>query len=170
MLEPYISFDEIYVRNWGKLIRYAISQVQRKYIAEELVQDTFHDAYAKFNQLIKHDNIDGWLMQTLKYKIRNYRRARQREEKYVEEWHDIIDMKHTSDEFTNNLIARNEVALIYKFVYSNFNKDDLFLFRRMIIEGANHKEVSEELGITVWTSQKRLERIRKRIKEKFPDF
>ena len=56
------------------------------------------------------------------------------------------------------------------YFYDNFKEDDITLFRRIFIENVSHAEVAAELGITVWTSQKRLERIRKRIREEFPDF
>ena len=68
-------FGEIYVNNWSKLLRYAKANKSCAGVAEELVQDTFHDAWSKFNELVNHENIGGWLMQTLKNKMRNYTRA-----------------------------------------------------------------------------------------------
>ena len=57
-------FGEIYVNNWSKLLRYAKANKSCAGVAEELVQDTFHDAWSKFNELVNHENIGGWLMQT----------------------------------------------------------------------------------------------------------
>ena len=74
------------------------------------------------------------------------------------------------DNFVNELIIRNALSAICRFVNDNFKEDDITLFRRVIIENASHKEAAAELGITIWTSQKRLERIRKRIRDEFPDF
>ena len=75
-----------------------------------------------------------------------------------------------TDNLVNELIVRNTLSAICSFVYNNFKDDDITLFQRILIENASHKDVAAELGITVWTSQKRLERIRKRIREEFPDF
>lgn len=69
-------FSDIYVNNWAKLLRYAKANRNSTGVAEELVQDTFHDAWSKFDELINHENIGGWLMQTLKNKIWNYTRAK----------------------------------------------------------------------------------------------
>lgn len=81
-------FGEIYVNNWSKLLRYAKANKSCAGVAEELVQDTFHDAWSKFNELVNHENIGGWLMQTLKNKMRNYIRSRQRDVKLFAEYLD----------------------------------------------------------------------------------
>lgn len=163
-------FSDIYVNNWAKLLRYAKENRNSAGVAEELVQDTFHDAWSKFDELVSHENIGGWLMQTLKNKIWNYTRAKQREANMIIGHGGKTEDIAATDNFVNELIARNALSAIHRFVHDTFNEDDITLFRRIIIENASHKEAAAELGITVWTSQKRLERIRKRIREEFPDF
>ena len=69
------AFDALYLAHVQKLLCYAQSQIQRREIAEELVQDTFHEAYLQFDRLRCHENPGGWLMQTLKNKLLNYRRT-----------------------------------------------------------------------------------------------
>ena len=41
--------------------------------------------------------------------------------------------------------------------------EDYRLLCRITLEGATHLEVAKELGISVWSSQKRLQRIRKKL-------
>lgn len=106
-------------------------------------------------------------MQTLKNKIRNYNRTKRRETNMIIEYNDSTA---APDNFVNELIVKNTLSAICRFVNDNFKGDDITLFQRILIENASHAEVASELGITVWTSQKRLERIRKRIREEFPDF
>ena len=67
-------------------------------------------------------------------------------------------------------VSVDTLSTIQKFICDNFKDDDVVLFQRVIVEGKSHKDAAEELGITVWTSQKRIERMRKKIKEEFPDF
>lgn len=160
-----IIFSEIYINNYPKLLRYANKFCAS--VAEELVQDTFHDAWSKFDKLVNHENIGGWLMQTLKNKIRNYNRTKRHETNTIIEYNDSTA---APDNFVNELIAKNTLSAICRFVNDNFKEDDITLFQRILIENASHAEVASELGITVWTSQKRLERIRKRIRAEFPDF
>lgn len=168
--EQRILFSEIYINNHPKLLRYAKSHKLCFDVAEELVQDTFHDAWSKFDELVNHENIGGWLMQTLKNKISNYVRSRQRDARIIAQRVDRAEDVATTDNFVDTLMAKSAISAIFKFVYDTFTKDDIIIFQRILIEGTSHKEVASELGITVWTSQKRLERIRKRIREEFPDF
>ncbi len=168
--EQRIIFSEIYIANHPKLLRYARTNKLCAPVAEELVQDTFHDAWSKFGELINHENIGGWLMQTLKNKMRNYARAKRRETSLRVDHGDRSEDIAAPDDFINALIASDALSAIYRLVYDNFKEDDITLFRRIFIENASHAEVAAELGITVWTSQKRLERIRKRIRDEFPDF
>ena len=168
--EQRIIFSEIYIDNHPKLLRYAKANKLCAPAAEELVQDTFHDARSKFGELISHENIGGWLMQTLKNKMRNYTRAKRREANLLVDHGDRSEDIAAPDDFINALIVSDALSTICRFVYDNFKEDDITLFRRIFIENVSHAEVAAELGITVWTSQKRLERIRKRIREEFPDF
>ena len=80
------AFEQLYTEYVHRLIRYARAQGQSGDVAEELVQDTFHEAYAQLAHLTEHENPGGWLMQTLKNKIRNYDRARQRERRLMAGW------------------------------------------------------------------------------------
>ena len=109
-------------------------------------------------------------MQTLKNKMRNYMRARQRDAKVFDEYVDRAEDIAAPDNFVNTIMTRAALSAIQEFVYANFKGGDILLFQRVLIDGRSHKDAAEELGITVWTSQKRLERIRKRIKDAFPDF
>lgn len=109
-------------------------------------------------------------MQTLKNKMRNYTRARQRDAKVFDEYVDRAEDIAAPDNFVNTIMTRATLSAIQEFVYANFKGGDILLFQRVLIDGRSHKDATEELRITVWTSQKRLERIRKRIKDAFPDF
>ena len=44
------------------------------------------------------------------------------------------------------------------------------LLTRLTIDGASHLEVAEEFHISVYASQKRLERIRKKLYQQFPQW
>lgn len=162
--ERHEIFNEIFNANRSKLLHFIKKNEACRRVADDLVQDTFHDAWSKLDTLIYHENIGGWLMQNLKNKMRNYMRDRHRVEIALTE--DIAE----PDNFVGDLITKNQVAAVWEFINKNFKPDDIFLFKRIIVDEVGYNVVSKELGITIWASQKRLERIRKRIREEFPDF
>lgn len=122
-------FSDIYVNNWAKLLRYAKANRNSAGVAEELVQDTFHDAWSKFDELVSHENIGGWLMQTLKNKIWNYTRAKQREANMIIGHGGKTEDIAATDNFVNELFARNALSAIHRFVHDTFNEDDMSLVR-----------------------------------------
>lgn len=162
--ERHEIFNEIFNANRSKLLHFIKKNEVCRRVADDLVQDTFHDAWSKFDTLIYHENIGGWLMQNLKNKMRNHMRDRHRVEIALTE--DIAE----PDNFVGDLITKSQVAAVWEFINKNFKPDDIFLFKRIIVDEVGYNVVSKELGITIWASQKRLERIRKRIREEFPDF
>lgn len=164
------AFDALYLAQVQKLLRYAQAHTQSMEAAEELVQDTFHEAYLKFDQLQRHENPGGWLMQTLKNKLANYQRARQREASLLAGWLEDTSQLPAPGDLVDELSQRQQVAEIRAFVADGFDDTDRALFQALLVEGRSHKYAAAALGITVWNSQKRLERIRKRIRDAFPDF
>ena len=75
--------EQLYYANYKKLLLYALSASQSQVSAPELVQDTFHEAVLHIDTLMTHANPGGWLMQTLKYKMKENDKARQRDAKYL---------------------------------------------------------------------------------------
>ena len=164
------AFDALYLAHVQKLLRYARMQTRSREVAEDLVQDTFHEAYLKFDQLQCRENVGGWLMQTLKNKLLNDRRARQREAAMLTNCLDDDSQLPAPGDFVAELSNRQQVLAIQDYVSVHFDEIDRALFRMLLVEGHSHKTAAAALGITVWNSQKRIERIRKRIREAFSDF
>lgn len=164
------AFDALYLAHVEKLLRYAQGQIQNREMAEELVQDTFHEAYLKFDQLQRHENPGGWLMQTLKNKLANHQRARRRESALLAHWTEGAEHIAAPGDMAAELAQRQQVAEIRAFVAASFDEVDRQLFQLLLVEDRSHKAAAQLLGITVWNSQKRLERIRRRLREAFPKF
>lgn len=53
------------------MIAYAISALNDRSLAEEAVQDTYRIACAKADDFLSSPNPKGWLLNTLKYVIKN---------------------------------------------------------------------------------------------------
>lgn len=163
-------FEQLYRENFGKLMRYARIHVD-PFRAEELVQDTFHDALQKIQVLAGHDNPYGWLMITLKHKISNYQRMHQKELlRLVSLDSEQIASLSSTESIDNVIEEREEHQSAVEKIQGALSESELYVVKRLIYENATHKELAEELGITVWASQKRLERIRDKLGKIFPDY
>lgn len=151
-------FEQLYRENQKRLFLYARAVLSDATLADDVVQDTFHTALLHIDDLIHHANPAGWLMKTLKFKIANCEKARARWMKRcvsIDEQYPNLPSVSNPEENIPALLA--EIQKVLK-------PEDYEFLMRFAMDGATHKQLAEELGITVWASQKRLERIRKGLR------
>ena len=56
---------EVYFVRLCKVARARLSGVGLTYMAEDIVQETLKDAYERYDTLVEHENIGGWLYQSV---------------------------------------------------------------------------------------------------------
>lgn len=157
--------EKLYREFFAQLRLYAKAALGDPEQAQEVVQDTFHEAVRHIDVLLVHENPKGWLMDVLKKKIMHARRSANR--------YTLHFISLDSDiEFTDPLLASedlipNNVHDTLKEIRRVLSEKEWELLRKITLENQSYKNVAEELGITVWTCQKRVERIRKKIKQYF---
>lgn len=152
--------ESLYRENQLKLFHYAKSVLGNEEMAMDVVQDTFHTATIRIDTVITHENAPGWLMEVLKNKIKDHIRSRNRYIARFVSLEGLENLLSVEDEYNSLDGAATSVAAILSDIEKFLKLDDFYLLRRIVLENASHREVAEELGITVWISQKRLERIR----------
>lgn len=156
--------EQLYHDYYGKLTIYAAASLRNQSRAQDMVQDTFHEALCHMQTLMEHPNPGGWLMVTLKNKLREEeRRQRRYMHRFLSLNTDLLKEPGRQDpeiEDTGpSLLEQIREAL---------TPEEYLLLKRLTIDRASHLEVAREFGITVYASQKRLERIRKKLQKRFP--
>lgn len=168
--EQEMFFIQLYEDNFWKLKRYAgmfLPPTQ----AEETVQDAFHEGVEKIDILFCHEKPEAWLMGVLKNKIRNLQRRNQRELLWIVSLDLESVMAIPAAEIVDDLIEQNQMqASAIKKIENTLSDDELYILKRSVFDQSSHKELSAELGISVWASQKRLERIRDKLGKLFPGY
>ena len=163
-------FNQKYLDNFWMLKRYACIYLNANQ-AEEVVQSTFHEAVEKIDVFFNHENPDAWLMVILKNKINNCRRRNQNDLLRLVALDSETTLQITIAESMEEAVEQQEaLASTKKIIKNTLSKEEQYILKRLIFENASHKEVASELGITVWSSQKRLERIRKKLSRNFPGY
>lgn len=155
-------FTDYYSQYFDKLKIYAYSSLRNWNRAEEAVQDTFHIAWIKIDDFLSSENPMGWLINTLKYTIKNMRRTDNYQIKLFTSLSEIKEIPMASD---------SELDIdVEGICQSLLSKEDYYLLRRVVLEKATYKEMSEELGIKLWACQKRMQRIYQKLREYFNKF
>ena len=150
------QFQEFY----PALHRYASIVLKDEGWAEDVVQDALRNA----DVLSTHPNPQGWLMQAVKNKARKCKYQHEQQESVFRPLdsvpeHVLAVEDERPEERTEGVMERIKRRLTEK---------EFHLLKRIVFDRASHTEVSEELHISVWASQKRLSRVRDKLRELFP--
>lgn len=148
---------QLYMDMYDPLHAYAYGILGNQCLSEETVQETFRIACGKPNDLTASPNPKGWLMNTLKYVIRNAHRKRATLEKYIAAAESADLDRIVSPDHGSN------VDLMYSDLVG---PAEFRLLKQVIIDGYTMLEVAEELGITVEACKKRVQRAQKKMREK----
>lgn len=158
-------FDALYQSMFNKLLLYAQAGLSDKSKAMDVVQDTFHEAVLKIDSLMTHPNPHGWLMQTTKNKIKEYNRTQTTYIKRCLSLDSELSPALGQEDPEMKALENSGGTPILVRIRKALTPEELFLFERLVFDKASHLEVSKELGIMVWTSQKRFERIKKKLQK-----
>ena len=163
-------FHQKYLDRFWKMKRYACISLNEDQ-AEEVVQATFHEAVEKIDVFFRRENPDAWLMVILKNKISNCRRRNQNDLlRLVSIDSEAVLQVAAAENMDDVLEQREAFASAAKTIRQTLSQEEQYILKRLIFENASHKQVASELGITVWSSQKRLERIRNKLGKNFPGY
>lgn len=146
---------ELHGEMHNSLYIYAKAALGNDALAEEAVQETFRIACGNPNKLLTSSNPNGWLMETLKYVIRNIRRNRARLSNLMTA---AIPLEAVASEPSRQDMEFNAMCEEY------VGKEDYRLLRMVTLDKYTMLEASQELGITVEACKKRVQRARKKLK------
>jgi len=133
--------------------------------AEEVVQDTFYTAWRNYEKLRRHKAPEAYLMTTLKYKIKEFRRAQERDLNLFLS----LDNDRKVRAMASGGSVPSSTGSLIELIKSNLSPEEWHILWRHVFKGASHVDLARELRITVWASQKRLERIRRKLRDILPD-
>lgn len=162
--------EELYREYFPKLLLYADSALQDKDRAQDVVQDTFHEAIRHIDTLAVHKNPGGWLMETVKNKIKDSERARCR---YIRRFlslnTDIVENTVPSGDLALDEQVGQDSANLLQSIEDILTPEEIRLLKRLAFDKAGHLQAAKELGITVYASQKRFQRVKEKLYKLFPD-
>lgn len=169
-------FEALYREIFPRLYGYAANQLSLRGfpkevipgLAEELIQDACHTAASRIKEMMSSPNPPGWLMTVLKNKLRVFLRQVHSDDQRLLSLDALSWEPPDPVSGSETAQADMEYADSMDKVRGSLPPDDYQLFEMVALNHASHKAAAEKFGITVWTSQKRLNRIRGRLQKIFP--
>ncbi len=140
---------------YGICLQYASSEED----AQDLMQEGFLKVFRKVDQVNNPDAFPGWIRRVMI----NTALEKYRSQIHLQRIDDVKEVaeRATDDGIFDNLTCQELVALI-----QTLTPQYRIVFNLYAIEGFSHKEISEELGISIGTSKSNLSRARTILQEK----
>lgn len=155
--------EKLYRQYYTKIFYYVRVLVKNPETAEDIAQDTFHEAINKIGAVMQHPNPYHWLLKTAKNKALNAVTARQKLLLRIISPENAGAVPSAAS-VENQAIAR---VMLSRELKDFLGEDDYSFLQRAVFDGLSHAELAEEFGITVWASTKRLSRIKEKIKNEY---
>lgn len=152
-----MSFSELYLTYYPKLVRFATEFVILEEDAENITQDVFTDLWERPNSLGHVENINAYLFRLVKNKCLDHLKRKVSEQKYNETVQSSFELElnlklQSLDQFDSCIFSegREMEVLVHAAINSLPERcREVFLLSR--VENLKYKEISERLGISVNT-------------------
>lgn len=140
---------------FGVCLRYARDETE----AEDILHEGFVTIFNKIDQFAFKGSFEGWMKRIMvNIALEKYRK---RYRMHTVEDISVYDSKNESDDIYSEINARELMELIKK-----LPPRYRMVFNLYAIDGYNHKEIAEEMGIAEGTSKSNLARARKILQDK----
>ena len=108
-------------------------------------------------------------MNVVKNKLKEYERSRYRHLRYLLSLDaDFLDENNLPEELVSGQTEPQGESVL-EIIEWVLTPEELRLLKRLVFDRASHQQVAQEFGISVYASQKRLERIRDKLYAVFPE-
>ncbi|WP_295744593.1 RNA polymerase sigma factor [uncultured Oscillibacter sp.] len=150
------TVEQLYKEMYPALYIYALRVLEEAALAEESIQDTFCIACAKREQFLSSTDPKRWIMCTLKYVCQNTLRTQAK-------WRKLLLSLDAGGHLTSKTPELMSVDVLFCDLSGS---EDFQLLKRIALDRCTVLEMAEELGISVESCKKRVQRARKRLQEK----
>lgn len=157
--EQQLFLEQLYRKMYYQLLDYATNALSNRALAEEAVQDAFRIACAKIDSCYASENPPGWLMNTLKYVIKNIRRSDSRYNRLLMQLFQEVSNHDAQTEDGGLGKIDTDIDLVQEIGAENYQ-----LLQNVALHRYTMLEAAQELGISVEACKKRLQRIKKQLR------
>lgn len=152
------SFRDLYENTYEALYKYVRRMGGNDNVIEDIVQETYCEAYRCREKLCEHPNPSGWLYKTANYIFRNSIRRMENRAVSLEMLEDADSMPSVRGGY--------EIVELQLLMQGALSKEDGKLIQKYYMEGYSGAEIAAQLGISEENVRMKLSRIRRKMREK----
>ena len=150
--------EEFYARYSSKMLAVCARYTRSTGEAEDILHEGFIKAYGKLNKFRGNGSLEGWVRRIMvNTALENFRRNKHLQ--IVDEVNENDDLQMEAKALSN--MSADEILRLIQKLPAGFK----IVFNLYALEGYSHKEIADELGISVGTSKSQLSRARAALQE-----
>ena len=152
-----MSFSELYLIYYPKLVRFAKEFVMSEEDAENITQDVFADLWEKRESMDHIENINAYLFRLVRNRCLDHLKHKVFDQKYAENVQASFEVElnlkmQSLDRFdVLDIYEGNEMEKLVREAINSLPKKCRAIFLLSRMEGLKYREISERLGISVNT-------------------
>ena len=160
------AFEEIYLRYWKRIFRYAMSRISKQEVVEDICHEVFLSVWQR-RGVSGINNLEAYLIQSAKFAILNYYKAEFSNEKHLNIYAQYIKSEYNETDypaFLNNL----QEAWITALESLSDKTKTIFKFSRL--DYLTNKEIAQRLQLSEKAVEYHISKALVHLREKLGDF
>lgn len=150
-------FNELMKKTYDKIYMFVGKGCSDRDFVEDVVQETFYEAYRKADILMEHPNQMGWLYNTAKNK--RMKLWEKRKDFY------LMDEEHGDNDVTDgNEQGYGEIELA-ETIKASVSEKEYDMLRDYYLNGYSSVEVAEKYGLDKGGIRMRMSRLKRKLKD-----
>lgn len=150
--------QKLYVSTSGKLLRYLMCMCRDRQLAEDILQETYFEAYLNEECLKKHENVTAWLYKTSSYKMMNALKKQERQNISI----DLLVERNLEPPGEDRSLSNQECQIILETVLSQSERK---LIWNHYMLGYSWREISAMNEISEGALRTQMSRIKRKLCE-----
>lgn len=142
----------LYNEHYRMLFNLACSILRNDDTAKEVIQETFRVACENIEKVFQSNNVIGWLVNTLQFSIKRYKRQKHTMSKY------IVQVPDDFDKIVDERLPDENIETLYSDLAAY---EDFELLQEFAVYDRPIKEIAKKHNISIDACNKKLSRIKK---------
>lgn len=149
-----VEVEELFARCERSIGKFLVQMVQDRSLAEDLLQDTFHDAFRARLQMLEASSADAWLFAIARNRALSALRRRRRS---------VLAVARLARRRDRNERDAQEIVALRDLLERHLDADQRALLLLRYLHGFDAAELAEIVGLTPEAIRQRLSRTRRKL-------
>ncbi len=150
------KFNELMRKMYDKIYLFVGKNCSDREFVEDVVQETFYEAYRKMDILLEHPNQIGWLYETAKYKRMKLGKQRSDIQESEVEYDELKGDKTGDEEYGEFELAET--------IKTSVSEKEYEMLRDYYLNGYSSVEVADKYGVDRGVIRMRMSRLKRKLK------